>query len=192
MNSSGHMYCTSCGVGSHKSPQSQERRRLPPADLLPTPCSWHGTSPRTARPRYGRSPATRVHKTTKKKLFPPTCALTHVNWSGLSWTTATRPGRPFQFKFSILNIVINNNQPFRGQANTVNTELEPPAMWMQLWSKNEMIKLDTWGDLLISEVQTGDPTSGRLDQLLEEELWLVAGLQNQLVVLVSKNLVARP
>ena len=39
LNSSGHMYCTSCGVGSHKSPQSQERRRLPPADLLPTPCS---------------------------------------------------------------------------------------------------------------------------------------------------------
>ena len=39
LSSSGHMYCTSCGVGSHKSPQSQERRRLPQADLLPTPCS---------------------------------------------------------------------------------------------------------------------------------------------------------
>ena len=111
MNSSGHMYCTSCGVRSHKSPQSQERRRLPQADLLPTPCSWHGTSPRTARQRCGRSPVPRVRKT-KKKLFPSTCALTHVNWSGLSWTTATRPGRPFKIKFSFLNIVFEHRSTF--------------------------------------------------------------------------------
>ena len=50
----------------------------------------------------------------------------------------------------------------------------------------------TWWDFLISEVEAGNAITGRLNQLLEEELRLVAGLEEQLVVLIPKHLIARP